>query len=505
MPESKYIPGQPMRVRFGPSPTGLTHLGSARTALYNYLLSHQTGGQFLLRIEDTDQKRYDPNAEQDLISSLLWLGLQWDEGPDVGGPYGPYRQSERKSLYQEIAKQLIKSGHAFYCFCTKEELDETRKEQQTAGKPLRYSGKCRHISLEEAQKRVDAGEEHVVRFRMPYEGTTTVVDSIRGEITFENANLDDTILVKSNGLAVYHLATMVDDHYMKITHVLRGEEWIPTFPLHAQIYRALGWVEPEWVHLSLFLKPSGKGKMSKRDTEAMAASGESIFIKDMKSNGYLPEAVLNWVALMGWSFDDQTEFFTIEDLIEKFSIGKLNPKNAAIDFKKLDHFNGLHIRSLAVPELAKRIAPFFEEAGYQVSQGDLEKIAELLQPRLVTLDEAVEWLKFFVKDEISPTVESLVVKGIDAKQALEVAEKMYVILDAARAFTHEDIEQPIRDMAEETGLKVGQVFGVLRMAITDQQVSPPLIESMDLLGREKTLERLGNAMIILRKSVEAGA
>jgi glutamyl-tRNA synthetase len=237
----------------------------------------------------------------------------------------------------------------------------------------------------------------------------------------------------------------------------------------------------------------------------MAASGESIFIKDMKGHGYLPEAVLNWVALMGWSFDDQTEFFTLEDLIEKFSIKKLNPKNAAIDYKKLDHFNGLHIRSLDVPELARRIGPFFVKAGYEVPLGDLEKIAELLQPRLVTLDEAVEWMQFFVKDEISPTVESLVVKGIDANQALEVAEKLFVILDSAKAFTHEEIEQPIRDLASDMELKVGQVFGVLRMAITDQQVSPPLIESMDLLGREKTLERLGNAMILLKKSVEAGA
>ncbi|MCB2180264.1 glutamate--tRNA ligase [bacterium] len=505
MAESKYKQGEPMRVRFGPSPTGLTHLGSARTALYNYLLAHKTGGQFLLRIEDTDQKRYDPSAEEDLVSGLKWLGLNWDEGPDVGGAYGPYRQSERKALYQEVAKKLIESGHAFYCFCSKEELDEKRKEQQAKGESPRYPGTCRNIPLEEAQRRVDAGEQHVVRFKMPYEGTTKVVDTIRGEIVFENATLDDTILVKSNGLAVYHLATMVDDHYMKITHVLRGEEWIPTFPLHAQIYRALGWEEPEWVHLSLFLKPSGKGKMSKRDTEAMAASGESIFIKDMRKNGYLPEAVLNWVVLMGWSYDDQTEFFTIPDLIEKFSIEKLNPKNAAIDFKKLDHFNGLHIRSLEIPELANRLRPFFEDEGYSISQDDLEKIAVLLQPRLVTLDEVVEWVQFYLNEDVSPSVEDLVVKGLDLAQAQEVAKKLYAILEPAKAFTHEEIEQPIRDLAAEMGIKVGQVFGVLRMAITNQRVSPPLIESMDLLGREKTLERLNHAMILLEKSVDDGA
>ena len=255
-----------------------------------------------LRIEDTDQKRFDPNAIDDLLTSLKWLGIPHDEGYGVGGDYGPYLQSERKGLYQEIAEKLIESGDAFYCFCTREELDAKRQEQKRNNEHPRYAGTCRNVPLEEARARVTAGENHVIRFKMPKEGTTKVVDSIRGEIEFENELLDDYILVKSDGLAVYHLAAMVDDHFMKITHVLRGEEWIPTFPLHARIIRALGWEEPEWVHLSLFLKPSGKGKMSKRDTEAMRESGESIFIKDMIEMGYPPEGVINWVALMGWSY-----------------------------------------------------------------------------------------------------------------------------------------------------------------------------------------------------------
>lgn len=505
MAESKYVEGDPMRVRFGPSPTGITHLGSARTALYNYLLSNKTSGQFILRFEDTDQKRYDPKAEPDLYNSLKWLGLEWDEGPDIGGPFGPYRQSERKELYQKIAQKLVDSGHAFYCFCSRDELDQTRKEQLKNNLQPRYSGKCRFIPLEEARARAAAGEEHVIRFKMPLEGTTTVTDKIRGEITFENANLDDYILIKSDGLAVYHLATMVDDHYMKITHVLRGEEWIPTFPLHAQIYRALGWLEPVWVHLSLFLKPSGKGKMSKRETESMRASGESIFIQDLRRHGYLPEAVINWVALMGWSYDDQTEFFTMDDLIEKFSIKKLNPKNAAIDFKKLDHFNGLHIRNLSVSELAERIQPFMEEAGYHSDPKSLYSIAELLQPRLTTLDEVAEWVGFLFVENVSPTIEDLVVKGLDAKGALNVAEKMYAILSKADSYTHEEIEQPIRDLAGELELKVGQVFGVLRMAITAQRVSPPLIESMEILGREQTLARLKKAIEIIKNSLNDGA
>ena len=477
-----------MRVRFGPSPTGITHLGSARTALYNYLLAQKTGGQFLLRFEDTDQKRYDPEAEDDLISSLKLLGLTWDEGPDIGGDFGPYRQSERKELY-----------HAYHCFCSREELEKAKQEQQKRNEPQRYPGTCRTISLEEAKARIASGEDHVVRFRVPKDGTTTVLDQLRGEITFDNAYLDDYVLIKSDGLAVYHLATMVDDHHMKITHVLRGEEWIPTFPLHARIYRALGWLEPVWVHLSLFLKPSGKGKMSKRETSEVKASGESIFIRDMKKMGYLPEAVINWVALMGWSYDDQAEFFTVDDLIGKFSIKKLNPKNAAIDFKKLDHFNGLHIRNLSIEDLANRIKPFLEEVGYIADDAVLKKIATLLQPRLTTLDEAPEWVAFLFVDHVSPTVEDLIVKGLDAKGALEVAEKLYAILKDAPVFNHDHLEQPIRDLAASMSLKLGPVFGVLRIALTAQKVSPPLIESMDILGKDKSLERLSQAIDLLKE------
>jgi len=489
----------PMRVRFGPSPTGITHLGSARTALYNYLLARKTGGQFLLRFEDTDQKRFDPEAENDLISTLKWLGLNWDEGPDIGGDFGPYRQSERKELYLQVAEELIEKGKAFYCFCSKEELEIIKQSLEGQREQSRYPGTCRELSHEDAKKRVEAGEEYVVRFKMPMEGYTIVHDRIRGEIKFENALLDDYILIKSDGMAVYHLATMVDDHEMKITHVLRGEEWIPTFPLHVQIYRAMGWEEPEWVHLSLFLKPSGKGKMSKRDTEAMRGSG-SIFIRDMKKMGYLPEAVINWVALMGWSYDDHTEFFTLDDLIDKFSIEKINPKNAAIDFKKLDHFNGLHIRNLSIVDLAERIKPFLLEAGYSVDDQTMVKIAALLQPRVTTLDEVTDWVKFIFVEPVVPRLDDLVVKGLDFDQALKVAEELYILLENASEFTHEELEQPIRDFAESLSLKLGQVFGVLRIAITAQPVSPPLIESMDLLGRKKTLSRLKYAIELLKES-----
>ena len=488
---------KPMRVRFAPSPTGITHLGSGRTALYNYLLAQQSGGQFLLRIEDTDQKRYDPQAEQDLKDGLHWLGLQWDEGPDVGGPHAPYRQSERKHLYRQVAEELVVQGHAFYCFCTKQELETERQAQFKRKENPRYSGACRNLETAEVERRIEAGEEHVIRFKMPREGTTYVSDKLRGEIKFENSQLDDYILVKSDGLAVYHLAAIVDDHLMGITHVLRGEEWIPTFPLHASIYRALGWDEPEWVHLSLFLKPSGKGKMSKRDTEQMRQTGESIFIRDMREMGYLPEAVVNWVVLMGWSFDDHEEFFLLDDLIEKFSLDKLSPKNAAIDFKKLDHFNGLHIRNLSVEDLAQRIRPFIEAAGYQADDQLLRKVTPLIQPRLVTLDEAPDWIGFIFKQDIELEIEQLIPKGLTKEQSADVAQRSLDILEQAERIDLDELESQFRALVEELGMKAGQVFGILRVAMTGQRISPPLFESMKIIGIDKVRERVRRAVSLL--------
>jgi glutamyl-tRNA synthetase len=493
---------RPVRVRFAPSPTGLTHIGSARTALYNFLLARQTGGQFILRFEDTDQKRYDPAAEDDLISTLKWLGLEWDEGPDIGGPYAPYRQSQRKENYLDYARELIEKGHAFYCFCTREELDKVRKEQQKNKELPHYTGPCRNLPLKQAQARVETGEEHVIRFKMPKEGTTTVRDRLRGDITFENSNLDDFIIVKSDGLALYHLAAMADDHDMKVTHVFRGGEWLPTFPLHARIYRALGWEEPEWVHLSLFLKPSGKGKMSKRDTEQMRLSGESIFVRDMKELGYLPEGVVNWIALMGWSYDDRKEFFTMEDLIDKFSIVKLNPSNTAIDFKKFDHFNGLHIRHLTAKDLTRRIIPYFEKEGIKWNEEKLIKIAPLIQERIVTLDEAPTWAGFFFEDDIRPEPEELIMKGLSAKEALNTAQRAYEVLKNAKNFKRVTTEPPLRDLVNELALEPGQLFGILRVAITGQKVSPPLFESMEIIGRKVVLSRVEQGIKLLEDYID---
>lgn len=489
---------QPARVRFAPSPTGHLHLGGARTALYDYLLAKQTGGQFILRIEDTDRKRFVPGAEEELMAGLRWLGIEWDEGPDVGGHAGPYRQSERKELYLQVARQLIATGHAYYCFCKPERLEKVRQEQQAKKENYHYDGLCRNLSPQEAEARVAAGEAHVIRFKTPREGSTTVHDVLRGEITIENHLLDDYILVKSDGLALYHLAAMVDDHYMGITHVIRGSEWLPTFPLHALIIRALGWEEPQWVHLSVFLKPSGKGKMSKREQADLVKDGYSIFIKDLVDLGYLPEAVVNWIALMGWSYDDHTEFFQLGDLVEKFSLGKLNPSPAAINFTKLDHFNGLHIRNLPPEELANRLKPYFEKAGFQVDDATLIRVAPLIQPRLVTLDEGMEWAGFFFRDVVEPDPADLVAKGLTPDDCLVVAGDVLAILRSLPDVRLETSEPPLRELVEKLGLSAGQVFGIMRAAITGQKVSPPLFESMEIIGKEKVVERMERAIELLQ-------
>lgn len=487
----------PTRVRFAPSPTGRSHMGSARTALYDFLYARRTGGRFILRIEDTDRKRFVPGAEEELIEGLHWLGLTWDEGPDAGGPSGPYRQSERGELYQAHAEDLVRRGHAYYCFCSSERLAQVRQEQQKKRQPPRYDGLCRALSEAEARRRADAGEPYVIRFRTPREGTTTAVDLLRGPIRVENATIDDYILLKSDRTPVYHLAAMVDDHLMGITHVLRSSEWLPTFPLHVLVIEAFGWEQPVWVHLSVFLSPTGKGKMSKRHSGDPKLGEKSIYVMDLKEMGYLPEAVVNWIALMGWAYDDRTEFFTMLDLIDKFALEKLTPSPAAINYSKLDHFNGLHIRALSPDELTLRLVPFFERAGLAVDPGRLRRVAPLIQERIRTLDEAVEIAGFFFRPSVSPTGAQLVGKGLTARQSAEAVRRALSLLLGLPEITPAAAEQPLRDLAGEMGIEVGQLFGILRIAVTGQPVSPPLLESMVIVGRDEVLGRIQRAADLL--------
>ncbi|HEX2996892.1 MAG TPA: glutamate--tRNA ligase [Anaerolineales bacterium] len=488
---------KPARTRMAPSPTGRFHLGGARTALFDYLLARQTGGQFILRFEDTDRKRFVPGSEEEVVRSLDWLGITPDESPFHGGKYGPYRQTERREIYQQYAKILVEKGSAYPCFCTPERLAQMRKEQEALKvERVRYDGLCRRLDPGEAARRIASGEKHVIRFKMPYEGTTTAHDHLRGDIVTENKYLDDYVLMKSDGLPTYHLAAIVDDHEMQITHVLRGSEWLPTFPLHAQIVRAFGWEEPVWVHLSIFLKPSGKGKLSKRDKAVAMQDGYSIFMGDFDSLGYIPEGMLNWIALMGWGVPEN-DVMTLAQMIERFSIDHLTPSPAAINFQKLDHYNGTHIRLLATEDLARRIKPYLTDAGLEVDNEKLLKVTPLIQERLVTLDDCIPFAGFFFKETVEPSHEDLVAKGLDAAQSADLAHKMYEILATLPDLSHQVAEPPMREFVEKSGLSAGQVFGILRVAVTGQKVSPPLFESMEIIGKDKVLLRVQKAIEIL--------
>ena len=489
---------KPVRTRFAPSPTGRMHIGNARSALYPFLLARRTGGTFILRIEDTDQKRYNPNAEKELIDGLHWLGINYDEGPDIGGPNAPYRQTERQAIHQEYAWKLVELGHAFPCFCTLERLEKVRQEQIANKQNTRYDGTCRSLDPETARRRVAAGERYVIRFKMPKEGSITASDLLRGAITTENSALDDSVLLKSDGLPTYHLAAMVDDHLMGITHVIRGSEWLPSMPLHVHVIRAFGWEEPLFVHLSVFLKPSGKGKLSKRDSTQAIRDGYSIFLGDMKDLGYIPEGMLNWIVLMGWGVSED-DVMTLDEMIARFDVNNLTPSPVAVNFAKLDHFNATHIRVLRSDDLAARIKPYFLREGLPVDNDRLLKIIPLIRERLVTLDDCLPFAAWYFREKVEPKPEDLLGKNLTAAQSADVARKSLEILSGLPELTPAMAEPPMRSLVENLGLGPNQVFGILRAAVTGQTVSPPLFESMEIVGKEQVLDRIRAAISILEK------
>lgn len=490
---------QPVRVRFAPSPTGFLHIGGARTALYNYLLARQTGGSFVLRIEDTDQERLVPGAFENMLAGLRWLGLQWDEGPQVGGPHAPYVQSERAALHRARAEQLVLAGQAYYCFCTRERLDALRTEQRVLKRPPRYDGHCRSLAPAEAAQLRAAGTPAVIRFKTPTDGSTTVTDAIRGDITVQNSTLDDFIILKSDGLSLYHLAAMADDHDMGITHVIRADEWLPSLPKHALILRAFGWPEPVWCHLSVFRKPSGKGKMSKRDAaELRGTEGHSIFVHELREIGYLPAAVLNWLALMGWSYDDQKEDFDMAELVRCFSLARVNPAAAAVNFEKLDHFQGVHLRRMPPAQLAAALAPYFVAAGMQADPAMLERIVPLIQERITTFEDAPPLAGFFFCAAVVCSGADLLLKDKTAGESAAILQQAHALLAALPAMEHSAANAALTALAAELVLKPGQLFSPLRMAVTGQKVSPPLFETMELLGRELVLARIAAAAQQLR-------
>lgn len=498
----------PARVRFAPSPTGFLHLGGLRTALFNWLYARRTGGQFILRIEDTDQRRYNPESLADLMAGLRWLGLDWDEGPDIGGPYGPYVQSDRREIYAPYAEQLIASGHAYRCYCTPQELEAMREEQRARGEPPGYNRRHRFISDAEREALAASGRPSVVRFAAPLEGTTVVHDLIRGPIEIENATIMDPVIFKSDGLPTYHLAVVVDDHLMKITHILRAEEWISSAPLHKLLYDAFGWEMPVLVHLPVILDPSGKGKMSKRK-KVVAGKEYLALVHEFVEAGYLPEAMFNLLANVGWNYDPEQEVFSREQAIARFDIKDINPTAAALPYSKLEWLNGVYIREMDAAELAERLIPFLSRqlglAEESLRHDErLTKLVPLVQERIKLLTEAadkVEWA-FKQAGEITyPDPTLLIGKGLDARQSLDILIHGRDLLASVEPFTAAAMEDQFRAAAGEAGVKVGSYLAPFRVAITGRTVAPPLFESIEVLGRDETLARVDNAIQALAAHV----
>ena len=483
---------KPVRTRFAPSPTGSLHIGGLRTALFSWLFARHSGGQFILRIEDTDQKRYDPNALRILMESLTWAGLDWDEGPDKGGPYGPYVQSERLALYQEWANWLVANGHAYRSYETPAELEASRKEREAKGLGPGYDRGHRELTPAQIAAYEAEGRASVVRLKMPLTGEMHLPDALRGTITFDTNQLQDTVLLKSDGFPTYHLAHIVDDHFMEISHVMRAVEWLPSFPIHWQLWQALGWEAPVYVHLPVMLNPNGKGKMSKRNPPR-DAQGRLIpvLVHDYIAAGYLPEAVDNFLANIGWNFGGDREVFSMAEAIERFDLTRINEANSAFPPEKLDWLNGVYLREMPADELALKLRAPIEREGWTASDEQLRQIAPLVQPRIKTLNDVVEMAGFFFCEPFIPAGdEQFAAKGLTPAQVAALLDNARATLEDVPEWTHEALEAAMRGLAEAEGLKVKDLFNPLRSAVTGQMVSPPLFESMAIIGRETCLSRI---------------
>jgi glutamyl-tRNA synthetase len=474
-----------VRTRYAPSPTGKPHLGNMRTALFSWLLARHHGGRFFLRIEDTDQARYVESGIEAQTEALRWLGLTWDEGPDIGGPYAPYTQSQRLEVYREHAERLVAGDKAYLCYCSPERLEEVRKAQQARREPPRYDRHCRDLSLEERQAKESEGIKPVVRFKTPLSGETVTHDVLRGSVTFQNETLDDFVLLKSDGYPTYHLAAQVDDHLMETTHVLRGEEWLPSAPRHFLVYQAFGWEPPQFAHLSRILGPD-RLKLSKRHG--------AHAVLEYRDQGYLPDAVVNFLALLGWSLDDRTDIIDRETLIRHFDLDRVLTNPAVFNAEKLLWMNGVYIREMPDEMLADEGAPFLEHhLGRPVDRALLLRVVPLVKERIKLLSEVVDIADFFFRDdELEYDVQTLLGKQYagDPARAIAALDAVIARLETLNAWDHEKVEGAMRPLAEELGVKTGELFGLLRVAVTGKTATPPLFETMEILGRARTLERL---------------
>jgi glutamyl-tRNA synthetase len=470
-----------VRVRIAPSPTGDPHVGTAYVGLFNWLFARKRGGKFLLRIEDTDRTRSTLESEAAIIRCMKWLALDYDEGPDVGGPNAPYRQSERSDIYRKRTDVLLQNGSAYRCFCTEDRLAVMRARQSAAKLPPGYDGLCRQIPKEESEKRAAGGEKHVVRMKVDKSATTVVKDVLRGEIPFQNTEIDDQVLMKSDGFPTYHLANVVDDHLMGITHVMRAEEWIPSTPKHLLLYRAFGWEAPLFCHLPL-LRNADRSKISKRKNPTS--------LEWYRAQGYLPEALINFLALMGFApaEGEGSEVFDRSELLAKFEMEKLSQGGPVFDLTKLEWLNGEWIRRLSADDLVGRIVDFHPDR--KLDRSLVSRILPLIRERMKKLGDWDEWTDYFWKDEIHLTREAFRRARMPDQELARVLTACADLLAKQPDVSASRDEPSLRDLAIALKVKVGDLFMGLRVAVTGKSATPPLLESMEILGKEKSLARV---------------
>lgn len=517
-----------VRVRFAPSPTGYLHVGGARTAIYNWLFARQHGGEFILRIEDTDISRNVEGAMDTILSSLRWLGLEWDEGPQVGGDYGPYFQSQRTHLYAEMAEKLLSSGHAYRCFCTPEELEERRRQALKEGRPPGYDGRCGRLTEEQIRKFLSQEKPFALRFRATSFGDLSFRDLIHGEITFKREAVNDFIILRSDGTPTYNFTVVVDDALMQITHVIRGDDHLSNTPKQIPIYKALSYPLPQFAHIPLILGKDGS-RLSKRHG--------ATAVEAFREQGFLPEAMVNYLALLGWSYDDRTTLFSVNELIDKFSLEKVSKNPAIFDLDKLEWMNGVYIREKSDQELAELLLPYVRDialvdvGGEGREEGDerlgsatgneipsdtqtknilaprvpeaeikrtLLKVIPLVRERIKKLSEVQQMADFFFSEDY-PLEKEATERFLKAKEARKILEATLEKLRPAQDFTPEEIERLLRQLPDELGLKAKQIFQTIRAAVTGKTVSPPLFQSLAILGKEKSLNRLTKMLSILEE------
>ena len=469
-----------VRTRMAPSPTGEYHVGHIATLLKNYAFAHKHGGQFVLRIEDTDQERKVEGAVEKILKVITDYGLDWDEGPQKEGPFGPYVQSERLPLYKQYAKTLIDNDKAYYCFCSKERIDELRDTQRAAKTQPRYDKHCAQLSLDEVATKLEAGESYVIRLNVPANEDITFTDLIRGDITFNSSEVDDQVLMKSDGFPTYHLAVVVDDYLMEISHVMRGEEWISSTPKHVLLYQAFGWEKPIYCHIPVFLNPDGKGKMSKRKGTVSAQS----FLDD----GYLPEALLNFFMILGWAREDERELMSLDEYIQEFDPARISAKSVVFDLKKLAWVNGQYIRKLSTEDVIKKLKPHIPA---DFPQEKIEEIVPLVHDRLEKLSDFAELTTFFYQPiEMNDEFQNVLIKKTTPQELNDQLQMTYDALQKIDDWSVESLEQVVRNLQESHDWKKNQYFMMLRVAVTGRKATPPLFETMTAIGKERVLDRV---------------